>query len=77
MENIFKDPNLTFRNEKYNVWDKKNILNRNHDKLDPVAEKIEDIVIKIIQRKKREVAQLCPTLCEIVYSPIWLKHVHS
>ena len=32
------------------IFEIKNILNRNHDKLDPVAEKTEDIVIKIIQR---------------------------
>ena len=34
------------------MFEIKNILNRNHDKLDLVAEKIEDIVTKIIQRKK-------------------------
>lgn len=34
------------------MFEIKNILNGKHDKLDPVAKKIEDIVIKIIQRKK-------------------------
>ena len=34
------------------MFEIKNILNGNHDKLDLVAEKIEDIVTKIIQRKK-------------------------
>ena len=46
------------------IFEIKNILNRNHDKLDPVAEKTEDIVIKIIQRKKSEAGQLCPPLCD-------------